>query len=179
MDANINLLKRAQTPQTQKKRIIKILNSLTLVSLIFFVLVFLLAFLLNYFLRQQIKVLNQKTKSLEIKNSALTETEVAYRAVSERLAALEKILNNEQPFEEHLENLQKILPSEVLLSQLSLSGAKFSVGVKAPTLSSLNLFIENLISKDLGGKSFGRIVLEGLSLSEEGTYLMNVSGEVL
>lgn len=179
MDNTINLLKRAQTPQTEKKKTKRILNILSVLSLGVCLLVSLLGFLLNTYFTLQIKSFEEKIKQNQAKISSLAEVEVVEWAISERLTALEKIINEQKPYDENITELGQMLPAEASISQILLGKNTFSVSVSSPKLSLLNQFIENLISPLSGGKNFQKIVLEGLNVDSRGFYQLNVSGEIL
>lgn len=179
MNDSIDLLKRAQTPQTLKKRIKSILNVVSLISLLILVVTSLSLIAANYFLVSRIKEVNQRIKTQELKINSLAEIEVMQWAISDKLTALKKILEAELPFDERIRELEKVLPVEVSLAQVTLGETTFSVSVNSPKLSALNQLIGNLISPELGGKHFRKVVLEGLSIDDKGMYRMGISGEVL
>lgn len=176
---SINLLKRAQTPQFFKKKIRRTLNIMSGIFIIAVGLVSISFFLANYFLVLRLKDSSQEIKTNEMKISALSDVMLTQFAISDRVGTIEKVLSNQKPFDENLQDLQRLLPSEVFLSQVTLGETTFSISVSSLRLSSLNQFIENLISPELGGKTFAKIVLEGLSVDEKGSYRLNISGEIL
>lgn len=186
MDSKINLLKRAKTPQTQKKKTKRILNILSFLSLGTCLLVSLLGFLLNTYFAMQIKGLDQKIKANQVKINSLSEIEAMQWAINDRLIALEKIINEQKPYDESIKELGQMLPAsprgepaEASISQILLGKNTFSVSVTSPKLSLLNQFIENLLLPTAGGKNFQKIILEGLNIDSKGFYQLNVSGEIL
>lgn len=179
MDNNINLLKRAQTPQGIKNKIKRTLNVIGLSSIIIFALLTLTLFFVNLFIVFEVKDINQKTKAIELRINSLSQIETVQRSIIDKISALEKILDSQMPFDENLTRLKELLPTEVSISQITLGGSAFSVSVTSDKLSTLNLFITNIISPELGGKHFSKVVLEGLSIDDKGIYRMNVSGVVL
>lgn len=179
MKSKINLLKKAQTPQFLREKTKKTVTLVTLASVVVFGVVFVSVLLLNLFLTAKIKAVNQKIRLKETKISTLAEVETIYWMISDRLVILGKILAQDKKFDEKLQKIGGVVPLEVSISQIMLTEGAFSLSVTSPRLSSLNQLIENLISPELGGKHFTKLVLEGLGLDEKGMYNLSLSGEIL
>lgn len=180
MDSKINLLKRAKTPQAQKKRTKRILNVMSFLSLVLCFVLSLLFFLLNSYFVLKNKNLDQKIKINLTKLDALADKEAAQWAINEKLTAIEKIINEQKPYDENIKQMiGMMMPADTSISQILLGKNTFSISIVSLRLSSLNQFIENLLSPTLGGKNFQKIVLEGLRIDDKGFYQLNVSGEIL
>lgn len=179
METKINLLKRAQTSRFIEKKVRRKITLIAIISAVVFGIISISLFFFNLYISAKIKAVNQKIKTQEVKISSFSEVEAINFLISDRVSSLGKILAQDKKFDEKLEKIRGTVPSEVLISQIVLSEASFSLAVTAPKLSLLNQLITNLISPELGGKYFARLVLEGLGIDEKGMYSLSLTGEVL
>lgn len=175
----INLLKRAQTPQVRKARIKRVLNAFSMGTIIIFTVIFLTVAFLNFILSSKIKQDAQRINVAQTKINSLASEEIAYRAISDKLLAFEKILAQDKKYDKVLGDISNILPNGVRLSQISFTESGFSLAVTSQTLAPLNELTVNMVSKDTGGKYFKGITLEGLVVDEEGIYRIILSGQTL
>lgn len=178
--ANINLLKRAQTPQAAKKRVKNLLAFTSFTFFAIFAILLAIFFIINLSLAAKVGDINQQIVRQETEIRAQADVEVTLRTVNDKLGASEKIISQDRQIDEKIMALRTILPEDVFLQQASFKSDTFSISLTSGRLSSLDKLVEALIAANQGAKHFHKIVLEGLGLDEaEGTYRMSISGEVL
>ncbi|MBI2622029.1 hypothetical protein HYW66_00105 [Candidatus Microgenomates bacterium] len=177
---NINLLKRAQTPQLTKKRIKNTLNYISFLLFTILVILWAVSFMINLLLAVKVQDASQLIKRAEIEITSFAELEVMRRTINDKLNSIEKINKQDYRFDEKVIAIEDILPPDVFLQQATFTSKTFSFSITSIKLSSLNIFIESLVSREKGAKFFQKIILEGLGFDEkDGSYKMNISGELL
>lgn len=177
MNGGINLLKRAQTPQTANARVKKILNVSTILVLVIFIAVLLSLILANIFLSLNIGRMNSQIKNSEVKLNAFSEIEAAQFAIADKLSGLGKIFNFGTNYDLDIKIFETITPSEAEISQLTLDEKGFSIIVTSAKLATLNEFILNLTANEGVKKTFRKIFLDNLTVDQNNIYRMTIEGE--
>lgn len=171
MAVDINLLKRAFTPISQKRRVKKILAIVSLSAVSLFALASLLLFLTNISLAAARERANRRVETETLHIATFSELEIMERTIVDKLIALEKVAQSEKPLDTHIGNVLAIVPADVTPISLSVTGSSFSLQVQSQRLSPLNELINSLIEKD-----FTKIILEGLRVDQKGVYNLDLSG---
>lgn len=176
MSQEVNLLQQTKVAKREGGK----LFTFSLLFLLLTVLVTVILLLYLFFLKtQEGTIINSQTESVATL-SQFQDKKIIYQSTKERLAAIQQLLSTKDIQTGRFVEIAAVIPQQVEISSLDLSGNTAKMTLTSPSLSSLNEFLERNLEQLPQKEGFGvrRIQIDSLGVqSELGEYSVGITME--
>lgn len=173
MNKEINLLPAQKRDSAKDKRILFILRVVSISSLFFVILSSIVIFLLNQaYSNSSIK----KEKNSILLSLSLLDKKIGKSLfVESRLKDINLILKERASLDERLRIILKEVPKDSIVNTLTIEKKKVVITLSSSSLSSLDLFLNNMLKLFSEKKIISKISLGSLSFDERNNrYILSV-----
>lgn len=177
MRDEINLL-RNLVRVAQPKKTLRLARLISIVSLFSVSLLSVGLFLLR--LRSPITSLRSEETSVLSTLSVLSTKGNKMVFINDRLTTIDELIKRRTEPQVSMENLLKIVPSQVVLSKLKVEGMTVSLTASSPSLVSLEKLIANITDLLANKQLFKKVVIGGIAVDKRAAmYSLSLEGELL
>lgn len=177
MNNNINLLKGSKTKRFREEKTIRLFQIISIFSLLIVGGVSVVFF----FLQRNVPVAAVEKEEASQKKILFQYSDTAAKLITtkNRIKDIGSIINKRKLLDTVLGDIGQAVPINTKVSSLSLDGKNFSLTVSSPSLSSLDIIVNTLVSMVENKKIFSKVTLVGLSIDpKEGNYIVSLSGNL-
>lgn len=174
----INLLAKTKGASSLGRRIRKVLTYGSFVLALLLIAFTVELFILGKIYDQQIKDLSQDIKSAEGQIQGFKDKEIKYRALVDKLQAVQNISTKQSKAVSLFQSIVNLLPVDISFDSLLIREKDVKITVATKSLFSLELFLQDIGDPKKGGKLLTDIVTSSVSQTIEGNFSANIEAKV-
>lgn len=176
---DINLLPVEEVREVEAKRLQKKVRTYSIIAIVLTILVTVGVFGYWLYLVRQDEQLGKKINNLTSQIENLKEVESLFRVVKNKLSAIVGISAKTQNFEVILDEVAKITPQGVSLTDLTVKETN-SITLKgsAVSASEFSSLVSNLLARDNPASKFSAVTVESLTRDDSGVYQFAISAKI-
>lgn len=168
MTSDVNLLQYQKRDRLQAGKSILLFRGLSILSVV----LLLVSAVVVFYLRatSPIQSLQKEHDTLLSTLVSMRVKTVQYQIVLLKLKDITNIISGRPSLESIIRLVLHNLPSGVLMESFSIGNKKLSIAISSSSLSSINVFLDNMVALSFENKKFKRVFMNGIRFSEEKKY---------
>lgn len=176
MKSDINLISLSQTELVKEDRLVKLLRTFAIISIVAVTIISLVIFIIIQSISPA--EVRKQEGAIEGVISSLHTKEAKIVIVNKKIKDIKNIISKRPKYDSIVSDIANIIPGDVSMNSLNVNEKKVKLIVTSSSLLSINSFLDNLFDMVANKKIIGNLTIDGISeQGGNGAYTMSVSGD--